>query len=65
MVLDGSVKSNDCDEEKENATGNDAADDVEAGDHVRRFAVRRDADQKECDHLQKQAMISLQGMAGC
>ena len=65
MVFDGSVKSNDCDEEQENATGNDAADDVEAGDHVRRFAVRRDADQKECDHLQKQAMISLQGMAGC
>ena len=53
MVLNCSVESNDCDEEEENATGNDTTHDVQAGDHVRRFAVSRNPDQEKRDHLKQ------------
>ena len=51
-MFHGSVESDDCDEEEENAWGDDAADDVQTRDHVRSLAVRRDAYQQKRDHLE-------------
>ena len=53
VVSDGSVEAGERDEEQEDAGRDDAADDVKAGDHVRRLAVGRDADQQERDHLEQ------------
>ena len=58
MVFDGSVESNDCDEEKENAASNNTTNDVEAGDHVRRLAVSGDSDEQEADHLKKYLSVN-------
>ena len=46
VVFHGSVETDDCNEEEEDAGSDDAADDVQTRDHVGRLAVRRDADQQ-------------------
>ena len=51
VMFHGAVESDDSDEEEEDAGSDDAADDVQARDHVRRLAVSRDADQQKSYHL--------------
>ena len=52
VVSDGSVETGQGDEEEEDSGCDDAADDVEAGDHVGRLAVGGHPDQEERDHLE-------------
>jgi hypothetical protein len=56
-MLDSSVESGQGDEEEENSGRDDSADNVETRHHVRRLAVRRDADQKKRDHLEIKTMV--------